>query len=75
MPKQTKIVCDKCKKEIKEGHPQIYMIVFTISYSRQFNDGGSFPATERECEKKYLHFDCSKPIFKAFPELVPEALN
>jgi hypothetical protein len=75
MGKETKIKCDKCKKEIKEGYDQRYMIIVSIGYAYQYNDGGSFPAVDRKQEKKYLHFDCSKPMFKACPELVPEALS
>jgi len=72
---QTKIICDKCKKEIKEGYQQRYMIVLTIGYAYQYNDGGSSAAVDREQETKYLHFDCAKPIFKAYPEVVPEFLK
>ena len=75
MGKETKIKCDKCKKEIEEGYQQRYMIILTIGYPHQYNDGGSFPAVDRETEKKYLHFDCSKSMFKAHPEIVPDALN
>lgn len=74
MPKQTKLIWDKCKKEIKDGHQKRYMIVLTINYPYQYNDGGSFPAVDREEETKYLHFDCFKPIHKACSEITPESM-
>lgn len=51
MPKQTKLICDKCKKEIKEGYQLRYMITLTVGYPLQYNDGGSCPAVDRESEK------------------------
>ena len=74
MPKQIKLICDKCKKEIKEGYQQRYMIVLTVNYPHQYNDGGSAPAVDRESEKYYLHFDCFKPIYKACPEITPKSI-
>lgn len=74
MSKQTKIICDVCKKEIKDGRQQRYMIVLTINYPYQYNDGGSFAAVDREKETYYLHFDCFKPIYKACPEITPKSM-
>lgn len=75
MSAETKIICDKCKKEIKKGHQQRYMIILTVSYPHQYNDGGSAPAVDRESEKYHLHFDCFKPIYRACPQVVPESLK
>lgn len=74
MPKQIKLICDKCKKEIKEGHQQRYMIVLTVSYPYPYNDGGCFAAVDREKETYYLHFDCFKPIYKACPGITPKSM-
>jgi len=75
MSSKTKIICDKCKKEIKEGHEQKYMIILTVDYPYQCNDGGSFPAVDRCSEVYHLHFDCFKPIYEACPQVVPESLK
>ena len=75
MPKETKIKCDKCKKEITDGYQQRYMIVLKIGYPHYYNDGGSFAACDRESQKFYLHFDCSKPIFDACPQIIPEPMK
>ncbi len=74
MPKQITIKCDRCKKKIKKGHQQRYMIVLTIGYPHAYNDGGSVAAVDREQETYYLHFDCFKPIYKACPEITPKAI-
>lgn len=39
MPKELKIICDKCKREIKDGHQQRYMIILQVNYPHQYNDG------------------------------------
>jgi len=75
MPKQEKIICDKCKREIKDGYQQRFMIVLTVNYPHQYNDGGSCPAVDRESEKFYLHFKCFQPIFDACPQVVPKGLK
>lgn len=75
MSKQTKIICDKCKKEITPGYQQKWMIELTVGYPHAFNDGGSCAAVDRESEKYYLHFACFKPICKACPQVVPESLR
>lgn len=74
MPKENKIKCDKCKKVIKEGYQQKWMIVLTVDYPHAYNDGGSFAAVDREKEIYYLHFDCFKPIYKACPEITPKSI-
>ena len=74
MPKQSKIICDVCKKEIKGGYPQRYMIILTVGYPHAYNDGGSCAAVDRKSQKYYLHFDCFKPIYKACPEITPESI-
>jgi hypothetical protein len=75
MSEETKIKCDCCKKEIKDGHQKRYMIVLGIGYPYAYNDGGSIAAVDRESEIKHLHFECFKPVAKAFPWLVPKSLK
>jgi hypothetical protein len=75
MPKKTKLICDKCGKEIKEGYQQRYMIVVNIGYAHQYNDGGSCPAVDRESQKFYLHFDCFRDVYKKCPYLGPDDLK
>jgi hypothetical protein len=72
---KTKVICDVCKKEIKEGYERRYMIALIIYYPFQYNDGGSCPAVDRESKTYHLHFDCSKKMFKACPEIFPESLG
>lgn len=73
--KKTIIKCDLCKKDIKEGHDRLYMITLDIGYPQQFNDGGSSPAVDRDNHSVHLHFDCSRPLFKAFPKITPPSLS
>ena len=70
-----KIKCDVCKKTIEEGYQQRYMIVVTIGYAHQYNDGGSAPAVDRERKTYHLHFDCSKKMFLACPQIAPESIR
>ena len=73
--KVEKITCDVCKKEIEEGHQQRYMIVVTIGYPHAYNDGGSCAAVDRLNKTYHLHFDCSKKMFDACPQIVPAAIK
>lgn len=68
---KTRIVCDECKKTIKEGVERRYMLVYTIGYPNAYNDGGSFAAVDREEQTFHLHYDCSRKIFKVCPKLIP----
>jgi len=70
--KEEKIKCDVCKKIIKEGHQQRYMVVVTLGYAHPYNDGGSCAAVERLSETYHLHFDCSRKMFEACPQIVPK---
>lgn len=70
-----KIICDKCKKEIKEGYERRYMIILKIGYPLQYNDGGSTPAVDHESITRHLHFDCSKKMFQACPQIIPNSLK
>lgn len=73
--KTERIKCEVCKKTIGDGYQQRYMIVVTIGYAHQYNDGGSFPAVDRLSETYHLHFDCSRKMFSACPQIVPESLS
>lgn len=72
--KKEEIVCDSCKKKIKEGHQQRFMVTVTIGYAHQYNDGGSVAAVDRMLEAFHLHFSCSKKMFAEFPHLVPKSM-
>lgn len=74
MAVQTKLVCDVCKKEIKSGYQQQYMIVVTIGYPHAYNDGGSVAAVDRESKTYHLHFDCFRPIYKVCLQITPTAI-
>ena len=72
--KIEQIKCDVCEKLIEKGHQQRYMIIVTIGYPYSYNDGGSVAAVDRKSNTYHLHFDCSRKMFAACPQITPKSL-